>query len=132
MRFLTLAALVGLLAACNAGATTPSEQPLPTQGASTEPIMSASAAASAAGMSCDDAFAAVDLGSAKSSDDLTGLKDQVDTTIASCPSINDWTAALAKAAPDLPITDALAFLQQECTDPAVSASALCAPVPSGS
>jgi len=132
MRFLTLAALVGLLTACNAGATTPSEQPLPTQAASTVPVMSASASASAAGMSCDDAFAAIDLGSATSSDDLTSMKDQVDTTIAACPSINDWTAALAKVAPDLPITDALAFLQQECTDPAVSSSALCVQVPTAS
>jgi hypothetical protein len=129
MRFLTLAALVGLLAACNAGATTPSEQPLPTQAASTEPMTSPSASASAAAMSCDDAFASVDLSGVTTADDLTAAKAQLDTTIAACPSINDWTAALTKVAPDVPITAALAFLQEECNDPAVSDTALCVQVP---
>jgi hypothetical protein len=127
MRFLTLVALVGLLAACNAGATTPSAQPLPTQAASTVPVTSPSA--SAAAMSCDEAFVSVDLSGVTTADDLTAAKDQLDTTIASCPSINDWTAALTKVAPDVPITAALAFLQEECNDPAVSSSALCAQVP---
>jgi hypothetical protein len=129
MRFLTLAALLGLLTACNAGATTPSQQALPTQSASTVPVMSASA--SAAGASCDDAFANVDLSSVASGGDLATVKDQLDTTINACPSVNDWTAALQKAAPKIPITDALAFLAEECNDPAVSASALCIQVPSG-
>jgi len=112
MKLIAAAALVGLLAACNAGATTPSEQPLPTATQSTAAMTTPSS--SAAAMSCTDAFAGTDLSSVNATTDLTTLADQLDATVARCASINDWTAALQTAAPNVSITSALAFLQAQC------------------
>lgn len=129
MRLITAAALIGLLTACTAGATTPSEQPLLTPPPSTGVVASPSAAA----MTCDTAFASVDLSSVQSASDLTSVSDAVDTTIASCASVTDWTTALVKAAPKVGIADAIHFLQDECTNNAeLATSALCEQVGTGS
>jgi len=129
MRLITAAALIGLLAACNTGAATPTVQPLLTP----PPSMADVASPSSAAMSCDEAFASVDLSSVQSASDLTSVTDEVDTTIASCPSITDWTTALLKAAPKVSITDANHFLQDECANNmALASSALCEQVGTGS
>ena len=129
MRLITAAALIGLLTACNAGATTPSEQPLLTPPPSSEVMASPSAAA----MSCEAAFDSVDLSSVQSASDLSSVSDQVDTTIGSCASVTDWTTALLKAAPKVPIDDAIHFLEQQCTDNAqLAGSSLCLQVGTGS
>jgi hypothetical protein len=127
MKFLTLAALVGLLAACNAGATTPSAQTLPTQTASTAAV--ASPPASTATTSCADAFASVDLGAIKSSGDLTSLSDELDSTISACSSVNEWTTALQTAVPNVSIIGALDMLQARCAaSPDLAKTSLCTQV----
>jgi hypothetical protein len=120
MKLITSAiALVGLLAACNLGATTPSEQSLPTLGSSTGTIPSPSA--SVAG-SCTDAFAAIDLSAISSTTDLMSLSDELDATISSCPTLEEWTASVQTGLPQVDTTQAQAFLQQRCTDNAMLAS----------
>jgi len=122
MRFLTVLALIALLAACNTGAGTTSEQPLSTLPASTGAVASPSAAA----MSCKDAFASVDLSGVTSASDLTTASEQLDTTIASCQSVGDWTLALQTAAPKIDIIDAINFLQERCANNAeLGSSSLC-------
>jgi hypothetical protein len=129
MNRFAVAAIVVLLAACNAGATPPSEQALPTVSASSSTAALPSASASAAAMSCEDAFADIDLGDVDASTDLNTLSAQLDATVAGCPSINDWTAALQAAAPNVSLTSALAFLQVRCADnPELADTALCAQV----
>ena len=129
MRLITAAALIGLLTACTAGATTPSEQPLLTPPASTGML----ASPSEAGMTCDAAFASIDLSSVQSASDLGSVSQEIDTTIAACPSVTDWTTALLTAAPNLSITDAIHFLQDQCTNTAeLASSALCTQVGTGS
>lgn len=144
MRFLiTLLAVLALaLAACNMGATTPSEQPIPTvQGdddmgsphemGSMDAMPSASASGddddddddgSAVGMSCDEAVAAIedDLGEVSSVDDLetlaTDLGDELDDTIAACDSVEEWEDEVSAVAPGVTLTDVEAFIDQRCDD----------------
>jgi hypothetical protein len=125
MKFLTAFALVALLAACNAGATTPSEQPLPTTGASTDTMSSTSASASAsvaAAMTCTDAVAAVDLSTVTATTDITTLDDELDETIASCGDVSEWTTAVQTAVPDIDLSQAEAFLAARCAANATLAS----------
>lgn len=126
-RIVSVLALVGILAACNIGATTPSEQALPSVGGSIGPIPSPSA--SVAPASCADAFAALDLSAIGSAADLMSLADELDSTISSCPTLQEWTAAVQTGLPDVDTTQAQAFLQQRCADNATLASTqLCAEV----
>jgi hypothetical protein len=124
MKFVSALALVGLLAACNAGATTPSEQPLPTTAASTT-VASASESASASvgtAMTCTDAVAAIDLTAVTATTDITTLGDELDETIASCGDVNEWTTAVQTAVPDLDLTQAETFLAARCAENATLAS----------
>ena len=126
MKKIAMAAVVVLLAACTAGATTPSEQALPTVSASSTAALPS---ASAAGVSCEDAFANIDLSDVDASTDLSTLSAELDATVASCPSITDWTTALQTAAPNVSLASALAFLQTRCADnPDLADTALCAQV----
>lgn len=126
MKLIAAAAVAALLAACTAGATTPSEQPLPTVSASASMGLPS---ASAAAMSCTDAFAAVDLSTVDATTDLSTLADQLDETVASCGSVNEWTAALQTAAPEVNVTSALALLQARCAENAeLQGTALCSQV----
>ena len=130
MKLITSAiALVGLLAACNAGATTPSEQSLPTLSSSTGTIPSPSASVAAG--SCTDAFGAIDLSAISSTTDLMSLSDELDATISRCPTMAEWTAAVQTGLPQVDTTQAQAFVQERCVENAALASTqLCAEVSS--
>jgi hypothetical protein len=129
MKLISAIALIGLLAACNAGATTPSEQPLPTVTASVGTATSPSASTSAAAMSCTDAFAAIDLSAMASATDLMTLSDKLDATISSCQTLDEWTSAVQTALPQVDTTQAQAFIQQRCAaDMTLAATPLCTEV----
>ncbi|HET6381177.1 MAG TPA: hypothetical protein VFH63_09155 [candidate division Zixibacteria bacterium] len=147
MRFLItpLIVLAVALAACDLGATTPSEQPIPTiqgdsesgspsQVGSAETSSSASASesadasasagaeGSATAMSCDEAVAEIedDLSSIDSVDDLETLADdlgdELDDTITACDSVQEWEDAVGAVAPGISLTDVESFLDQRCDD----------------
>ena len=119
MKLIPALALVGLLAACNAGATTPSEQPLPTTSVSTGAVASTSESASASAetaMTCSDAMASIDMTAVGSTTDLMTLSDELDETISSCGTVDEWTTAVQTALPDVDTTQAEAFLQARCAE----------------
>ena len=134
MKFLTGLALAGLLAACTAGATTPSENPLPTIGDSSE-----SAAASATGtadesptaMSCSDAFASIDAAAIIAMGRLDAVSDELDATIAACASADEWEASAESALPGLDISDPQTFIAARCAEASsLVGAAICAEVDS--
>jgi hypothetical protein len=133
MKLISAIVLVGLLAACNVGATSPSEQTLPTVTPSTGTVGSTAASAStpAVAMSCTDAFAAIDLSGTTSVTDLMNLTDEVDTTISDCQTLADWTAAVQTYVPDVQTDDAKQFIQERCADnPTLATTPLCTEVAS--
>lgn len=119
MKFLTGLAMAGLLVACNAGATTPSENPLPTVGSSGAASASADPSAVA---SCDDAFAAIDLADVVAMGSLDALTDELDDTIASCGTVDEWVAAAQAVLPAIDMTGAEAFLEARCAESATLAA----------
>lgn len=125
MKLIPALALVGLLVGCNAGATTPSEQSLPSVAGSSE-MASASAATA---MTCTDAVAGVDVTAIATTTDLMTLGDELDSTISSCADVSEWTTAIQTALPDLDVSQAEAFLQARCAENATLAStAICTEV----
>jgi hypothetical protein len=125
MRLLAAALVAGILTACNAGATTPSEQALPT--ASASQIILPSADQSSAAVACDDAFAGIDLTALATMGSLDEINDELDDTISSCPTAEEWIAAAQVALPAVDTTDAQAFLTARCTENAtLASSAICA------
>jgi hypothetical protein len=123
MRFLTGLVLAGLLAACNVGATTPSENPLPTAGSG---AASASADHSAMAMGCEDAFAAIDVEAIAATGSLDALTNELDDTISSCSTVEEWSAAAQSALPAIDMTGAETFLQARCAESAaLAATAIC-------
>ena len=133
MKLLSVIAFIGLLAACNVGATSPSEQTLPTVTPSTGTVGStaASASAPAVAMSCTDAFAAAaaDLSGITSASDLSQLNDEVDSTIADCQTLADWTSVVQTFVPDVQTDDARTFIQGRCADnPTLATTPLCTEV----
>jgi hypothetical protein len=124
MRFLTAALLAGILTACNAGATTPSEQPLPTASASQMVLPSANGSSLA--MACEDAFAGVDLAALATMGSLDEINVELDDTISRCPTANEWIAAAQTALPDIDTSDAQAFLAARCAEnTTLASSAIC-------
>jgi hypothetical protein len=124
MRLLTTALIAGMLTACNAGATTPSEQPLPTTSASQ--IVLPSADQSSVAMACADAFAGIDLAALATMGSLDEINDELDDTISSCPTAEEWIAAAQAALPDVDTTDAQPFLAARCAENAtLASSAIC-------
>ncbi len=122
MRFL-LVALMGLaLAACDLGASTPSAEPLPSVGMEsmgTDASSSASATADASsvtGMTCEEAFAALDVTSLSAMTDLDSAADMLDDTIGSCVNVAEWEAELTALLPELNLDEAEAFLAARCEE----------------
>jgi hypothetical protein len=128
MRFL-LVALVALgLAACDLGASSPSAEPLPSVGldsmaghsmapGASMDMSSASASADASsmtGMTCEEAFAALDVGSLGTATELDDASDALDDTIASCVNVAEWQAQLSALAPMLNLDTAESFLAARC------------------
>ena len=125
MRFLLAILIVGVLAACNAGASTPTENPLPTleptasqagTDTSTDEMASHSANPSPTAMSCDEAFSQLTSSDISSVSDLTALTDELDDTVANCPSLDDWRTAAEDALPNLDLSGVESFLQARCLD----------------
>lgn len=127
MRLLTAALIAGLLTACNAGATTPSEQALPT--ASASQLVSPSADGTPVAMACGDAFASIDVGMLAAMGSLDAINDELDATVSSCPTAEEWIAAAQTALPDIDMSDAQAFLEARCAEStALASSAICTEV----
>jgi hypothetical protein len=114
MKLITIAALVGLLAACNVGATTPSVQPISMPPSSTAGVATPSPS-TAVGMSCTDSFAQLDVSAISSTTDMMSLSDQLDTTISACQTVDEWTSAVQTVLPQVDTTQAQAFIQERCT-----------------
>jgi hypothetical protein len=134
MRFLTaplLAVLAALLlAACDVGATTPSEQPIPTLQSSGDATASAAASDDdddGSAMSCEDAFAALDIAEISSMSDLESIGDELDETIEACGSVEDWQSAIADVVPELDTSEAEQFLRDRCAeaDDEIAESRIC-------
>jgi hypothetical protein len=124
MRLLTAALIAGILTACNAGATTPSEQALPT--ASASQVVLPSADGTPVGMACEDAFAGIDLTALATMSSLDEINDELDDTISSCPTAEEWIAAAQTALPDIDTSDAQAFLEARCAEnTTLASSAIC-------
>jgi hypothetical protein len=132
MKLLSIALVAVALAACDLGASSPSAEPLPSVGlestaASMAPAsVGASASASASGetsMTCQDAFASLDVSSLT---ELDSVSDSLDATIAACSDVAEWEAALTALAPTLNLEEAEAFLAARCeTSDVLSDAAIC-------
>ena len=119
MKVLTVLALAGLLAACSVGATTPSENPLPSIGessASASASSLASMAESPTAMSCSDAFAGIDAETIVAMGRLDAVADQLDATIVACSTADEWESAAESALPGLDISDPQSFLAARCAE----------------
>jgi hypothetical protein len=138
MKYLSVLLLALALAACDLGASSPSAEPLPSIGASSmapdesmgaDMSMGASASADASsmtGMTCEEAFAALDLADLAGVTSLDSASDLLDDTIASCGSVADWQAELASVLPLVDVSGAEAFLAARCdTNDAIGDSAVC-------
>jgi hypothetical protein len=124
MKILTTLLIAGLLAACGAGATTPSVNPLPSinDGASELPSTLPTADGTPVAMACEDAFAAVDLTAIGTMGSLDALTDELDATISACGSAEEWVAAAEAALPTIDMTDAQTFLDARCAESATLAT----------
>jgi len=131
VKFLTVLALAGLLAACDIGATTPSENPLPTISESTAASASASAGMgeSPTAMSCSEAFANIDTAAIVAMGRLDAVSDQLDTTIGACSSADEWETAAEGALSGLDISDPQAFIAARCAEAtSLAGAAICSEV----
>ena len=132
MKILAVVGLAAVLAACDIGATTPSQATLPPLNESS-PSASASAEMSAdespAAMSCSEAFANMDTASVIAMGSLDAASDALDSTIAACSSADEWEAAAEGALPDVDISNPQAFIGARCAEATTLAGApLCAEV----
>jgi hypothetical protein len=131
MRFLLVALMALVLAACDLGASSPSAEPLQSVGTDTSASASASsdddddddasASASASGssetgMTCEEAFAALDVTALSGVTSLDAANDVLDDTIASCVDVAEWQAQITAIAPTLNLDDAEAFLAARCDE----------------
>ncbi|HEX6140684.1 MAG TPA: hypothetical protein VF013_09555 [Candidatus Limnocylindria bacterium] len=125
MRFLTAIALAALLAACNAGASTPTENPLPTVDSShSMSSMEPSASDEASGManaspteaSCQTAFDDLDLADIGSMTSLSDLTDELDATIGNCPSLDEWRTKAEEMLPNLDLGEVEQFIRDRCDE----------------
>jgi hypothetical protein len=130
MKYLSLLLLAVALGACDLGASSPSDEPLPSIGdASMEAGMSMEASAEASsvtGAACDDAVTALDATTLAAMATLDDASDALDGTIAGCESVLAWESALGTAAPLLDLADADSFLSARCAaNPALAGSPIC-------
>lgn len=131
MRFLTAIALAALLAACNAGASTPTQNPLPTVDSShsmssmeSSASHEASPSSEASGManaspteaSCQTAFDDLDLADIGSMTSLSDLTDELDATIGNCPSLDDWRTKAQEMLPNLDLSEVEQFIRDRCDE----------------
>ena len=80
-------------------------------------------------MTCQDAFADIDAAAIGSMGSLNAISAELDSTITSCPTVAEWTAAAQTALPDIDMADAQAFLTARCIESQTLAStAICAEV----
>ena len=128
MRFLLVALMALVLAACDLGASSPSAEPLQSVGTDTSAAPSASAddddddasasasASSETGMTCEEAFAALDVTALSEMTSLDAASDVLDDTIGSCVDVAEWQAQVSAVAPTLNLDDAEAFLAARCDE----------------
>jgi hypothetical protein len=126
MRFLLVALMALVLAACDLGASSPSAEPLQSVGTDTSATPSASAddddddasasASSETGMTCEEAFAALDMTALSEMTSLDAASDVLDDTIGSCVDVAEWQAQVSAMAPTLNLDDAEAFLAARCDE----------------
>jgi hypothetical protein len=132
VKFLALLALAGLLAACDAGATTPSENPLPPIGESSASASATSEATteeSSTTTGCSDAFANIDAQAVIAMGRLDAVSDELDATLAACSTADEWEAAAESALPGLDISDPQEFIAARCAEvTSLVGAAICAEV----
>lgn len=130
MRLLIAALLAAVLAACDLGASTPTQQELPSTDESmaassmgTEESMAESSAdeSSATAMTCEDAFAAIDVTAVESLEDLDAVTAELDDTITACADVAEWEAAAQTTVPMLNLEDAETWLAARCAEEAALA-----------
>lgn len=136
MRYLIAVLVMGLLAACDLGAATPSAEPLPSL-ASADATMDDRASdghadptadASSDGMSaaCADAWAEVDTTGIESLADLEMAAAEVEVTIEACESLQAWADEAQQALPEIHGMDLEAWLFARCaTDERFAGTAVC-------
>jgi hypothetical protein len=136
MRFVItlLTAMALVLVACDMGASTPTEQPIPTvQGTDSGAMPSADATSeddddddngddngddddsSPTAMSCEEAVSDIE-DDVSSLTDLEAITDELDDTIGACASVQEWEDAVGEVAPGLTLTDVESFLDERCDD----------------
>lgn len=135
MKYLTALILAAaLLAACDMGATTPSEEPLPSIGASSvavSPSAAATTGESPVAMACTDAFASIDADAIIAMGSLEAVAEELDATLLACSNIDDWESAAESALPGLEIGDARLFVAARCAEvSSLAGAAICADVAS--
>ena len=122
MRYLTAVLVMGLLSACSLGATSPSEQPLPSIDQSAEQAtaesMEASSSDDMTAMGCDDAWASVDATGVSSIGDLEAIATDLQATIEQCESLDAWTSGASDAFPDLDTSEVEAWAAGRCSSDA--------------
>ncbi len=132
MKILTCFVLAGLLAACNVGATTPSEIPLPSIGGSVateSPSAATTMEESPTALACSEAFANLDVSTIVALGTLDAVSDELDATIAACSAADEWEAAAEATLPGLDISDPQAFIAARCAEvSSLAGAALCAEV----
>ena len=122
-RYLIALALVGLLAACTTAGDGASEPPAGS-GSSTAATGS-EPASSTASAACTEAFAPIADLSVGSLSDLGDL-DEVNPTVDSCESVDDWIAAASGAlGTDVSPNAARLLLGIRCADPAHADAPVC-------
>jgi hypothetical protein len=119
VKVLTILALAALLAACDIGATTPSEASLPSIGESSTTASASTSATmeeSPTAMSCSDAFADIDAAAIVAIGRLDAVTDQLDSTLAACSTADEWESAAESALVGLDISDPQGFIAARCAN----------------
>ena len=122
MRYLIAVLMMGLLAACDLGAATPSEQPLPSVGDSVEESMDAhesdgaDASDDMTAMTCEEAWDAVPVDDVSSIDDLEAIGDELERTVEACDSLDAWLDEAASMMPAIDEGSARAWAAARCSE----------------
>jgi hypothetical protein len=119
VKVLAILALAGLLAACDIGATTPSEPSLPSIGESSTTASASTSASmeeSPTAMSCGEAFAGIDAAAIIAMGNLDAVTDQLDSTLAACSTADEWESAAENALAGLDISDPQGFIAARCAN----------------
>ncbi len=131
MRYLIAVLMMGLLAACTMGASTPTEQPLPSIEMSVEESAEESIAASpdettAAAMTCEEAWAEIALTEVSSVEELETIAEDLDATIENCESLEEWLDQASVLLPMVDTAEVEAWAAERCEEnDTLSDSAIC-------